>query len=187
MSDFPPPDLSNATSDLYRAILLRDPDAAGMAYFTARLREHGLRRVLEEFLASDEYRALSRTGPNPDLNWGPKMQIQVDLSDAQIDRLWDHVSQVWTGLGTSDPFWSVLTDERYRAANMSNVTIVEEFYASGIGDVEYLRAFLSRADLALTPDMVVAEYGCGLGHECRLVLFHYRAAAQSATSDPRCS
>jgi SAM-dependent methyltransferase len=97
------------------------------------------------------------------------MQIQVDLSDVQIDRLWDHVSQVWTGLGTSDPFWSVLTDERYRRANMSDVTIVEEFYASGIGDVDYLRAFLSRADLALTPDMVVAEYGCGLGRVTRFL------------------
>jgi SAM-dependent methyltransferase len=169
MSDFPPLDLSNATSDIYRAILLRNPDAAGMVHFTARLREHGLRRVLEEFLASEEYRALSRTGPNPDLNWGPKMQIQVDLSDAQIDRLWDHVSQVWTGLGTSDPFWSVLTNERYRRANMSDVATVEEFYASGIGDVDYLRAFLSRADLALTPDMVVAEYGCGLGRVTRFL------------------
>lgn len=83
MSDFPPPDLSNATSDLYRAILLRDPDAAGMAYFTARLREHGLRRVLEEFLASDEYRALSRTGPNPDSS----RVANADIAPPNPDRI----------------------------------------------------------------------------------------------------
>jgi tRNA (mo5U34)-methyltransferase len=180
MSAFPPPDLSNATSDIYRAILLRDPDLAGMAHYTARLREHGLRRVLEEFLACDEYRALSRTGPNPDLNWGAKMKIQFDLSNAQIDRLWDHVSQVWTGLGTSDPFWSVLTNERYRRPKMSDVAIMEEFYASGIGDVDYLRAFLNRADLTLTPDMVVAEYGCGLG---RVTRFLARASARVLAFD----
>jgi SAM-dependent methyltransferase len=81
----------------------------------------------------------------------------------QLDQLWDHVSHVWTGLGTSDPFWSVITGERYRRANMSDATVVEEFYSTGITDLNYLRAFLDRADIALTPDMVVAEYGCGLG------------------------
>jgi SAM-dependent methyltransferase len=164
MSDYEVQDPRSAVSDIYRAILRRDPDPAGMDLYTAMLEQQGLRRVIESFLASEEYRgALSLKGPNLELNWRPKMSIQLDLSDTQLDQLWDHVSQVWTGLGTSDPFWSVLTGERYRRANMSDTAMVEEFYASGIMDLHYLRAFLNRADLALTPDMVVAEYGCGLG------------------------
>jgi SAM-dependent methyltransferase len=156
-------DPRNAVSDLYRAILQRDPDPSGMDHNAAKLGQLGLRRVIEDFLGCEEYRNLSPSGPAPDLNLRPKMRIQLNLSDKQLDLLWNHVSQVWTGLGTSDPFWSVLTGERYRKSNMTNAAIVEEFYASGIEDLNYLRAFLSRADLALTPHMVVAEYGCGLG------------------------
>jgi SAM-dependent methyltransferase len=169
-----------AVLDIYHAILQRDPDPAGMAHYGAKLGRQGLRQVIEEFLACEEYRALSPSGPDPGLNWQPKMSIQLDLSDTQLDQLWDHVSQVWTGLGTSDPFWSVLTSERYRKSNMSGSAKVEEFYASGIADLNYLCAFLSRADLALTPHMVVAEYGCGLG---RVTPFLARAAGRVLAFD----
>lgn len=162
-------DPRDAVSAVYRAILRRDPDPNGLALYTAVLAQEGLQRVLETFLTCPEYRALSRQGPNPDLNWESKMSIQRDLSDGQMDQLWDHVSTVWTGLGSLDPYWSVLTDERFRATNMSDLAIVEEFYGSGIGDLKYLRAFLDRADLELRSDMVVAEYGCGLGRVTRFL------------------
>src|ERR1700692_490459 len=99
----------DAVSDIYRAFLRRDPDPDGMAHYTAMLGQQGLRRVVEAFLVSEEFRALSPRGPSPELNWRPKMPIQLDLSDTQMGQLWDHVSQVWTRLGSTDPFWSVLT------------------------------------------------------------------------------
>jgi SAM-dependent methyltransferase len=93
--------------------------------------------------------------------------VQLDLTGPELDRLWNHVRQVWTDLGTSDPFWSVLTSERYSKSNMDDAAVVEEFYGSGVGDLDYLRAYLDRAGVALPPDVVVAEYRCGLGRVTR--------------------
>ena len=156
-------DPRNATIDIYQAMLHRDPDPEGMARYTYMLEQQGLLKVLQEFLTCNEFQEFSLRGPDPTLNWGRKMPVDLDLTDVQMDQLWSHVSEVWTGLGISDPFWSVLADERYRKANMSDAAILEEFYSSGIADVNYLRAYLQRANLALTADMVAAEYGCGLG------------------------
>ena len=180
MPNYIVPDPKDAVSDIYRAILRRNPDPDGMSYFAAVLGNQGLREVIEQFLSCKEYLAISARGFNERLNWGPKMSVQLDLSDAQLDQLWGHVSQVWTDLGTSDPFWSVLTSDRYRKANLDDGAIVEEFYASGIADLDYLRAYLSRADVALTPNMVVAEYGCGVG---RLTPFLARVARRVLAFD----
>jgi SAM-dependent methyltransferase len=180
MPDYLIGDQRDAVSDIYRAILRRDPDPEGMSHFAAMLGKQGLREVIEQFLASREYRALSAPGFNERLNWGLKMPVELNLSDAQLDQLWDHVSQVWTRLGISDPFWSVLTSDRYRKANINDATILEEFYASGVSDLDYLRAYLSRADVALTPDMVVAEYGCGVG---RVTPFLARVAGRVLAFD----
>lgn len=150
-------------SALYGAFLRRAPDGEGLAFHKARFKEAGFQALIESFLYSAEYGSSKMTAPSLDLNWAPPMRVQTDLANAELDRLWTHVGEVWTSYGVTDPYWSVLTDDRFRNANMEKRDVLEAFYSSGINDVNYLRAFLTRAGLALRPDMVVAEYGCGVG------------------------
>jgi SAM-dependent methyltransferase len=91
------------------------------------------------------------------------MRIDLDPAPQQMARLWAHVGATWACLGQEDPYWSVLTDPRFRIANMSDAAVLEQFYTSGQGDLKRLDAWLRRNGLALRSDMVCAEYGCGVG------------------------
>ncbi len=156
-----------SASELYRALLRREPDEEGMKLYAGKINSFGLASVVREFLASDEYRQHSLGAPSLDLNWGPSMLVQTELTSDQLDTLWQHVQQVWTNLGVIDPFWSVLSSEKYRKSNMDDQSALEEFYASGISDINYLKAYLNRSGLSLGPDIIAAEYGCGLGRVTR--------------------
>jgi SAM-dependent methyltransferase len=163
-----PNDAEDCVKDIYRALLKREPDIDGLRLFSDRLRSTGLRAVLQDFLMSDEFMA-KREFPQHDLNSMAPMAVQTSLSAQALDGLWAHVARVWTGLGKKDPYWSVLTDERYRTSNMTDASIVEEFYASGETDLQYFSAFLARSGLLWKPDMIAAEYGCGLGRVTRFL------------------
>jgi len=162
-----PAQAEEAASELYRALLKREPDEEGMKLYARRINSFGLASVVREFLASDEYCQHSLVAPSLDLNWGPSMPVQTELPSDQLDTLWQHVQQVWTNLGVIDPFWSVLSSEKYRKPNMDDQSTLEDFYASGISDINYLKAYLNRSGLSLGPDIVAAEYGCGLGRVTR--------------------
>jgi SAM-dependent methyltransferase len=181
MADYIVPNPRDAVIDIYRAILQREPDPGGLASFAGMLGKQGLRPVLRQFLESSEYRStLVQAPPSRELSLAGRMEVELNLSDQELDRLWDHVSAVWTELGNADPFWSVLTNERYKRANLTDDAIIEEFYATGSWDFSYLKAYLDRAELTLTPDMVVAEYGCGVG---RVTPFFARAAGSVLAFD----
>ncbi len=156
-------------SALFGLLLKREPEPAALAFYAGRLRRYGLGVVLEAIVKSPEYREKSLRAPDLGLSAEPRLAVETDLALEQLDALWRHVSQVWTSLGVTDPYWSVLTDERYRKAAMNDAAVIDAFYASGAGDLAYLSAFLDRSGLALRPDMVLAEYGCGVGRVTRLL------------------
>jgi SAM-dependent methyltransferase len=131
-------------------------------HFLRKVSEYGPAVVLNDFILSPEFR---RAPPITDpivYKSGPPMQVQTRVAPEELDRLWDHVSGVWSQLGEEDPFWSVVTEERYRSAKSSEA-LRSEFYASGRWDIDRLEAWLARAGLSTSMFPVVAEYGCGLG------------------------
>jgi SAM-dependent methyltransferase len=149
-------------ASLYRAILNREPDPGGLASHTRRLEEGGcLDDIVRAFVASPEARSKEGVSLGP-LDRAPPNPIQFDLSAEQRETLWQHVSRVWSRLGQDDPYFSVLTANDFRVANLSAAT-VERFYDSGEGDIQRAEQYLARHGLQLPRDGCCLDYGCGLG------------------------
>lgn len=68
----------------------------------------------------------------------------------------------WSLIGESEPFWGVLTHDRYRSDKLDDKAI-EEFYATGVADVEHVVARL-RASSGM-PEKIgrVCDFGSGVG------------------------
>src|SRR5687768_3754620 len=68
----------------------------------------------------------------------------------------------WESLGTTDPYWAVVTDDRYRFHNLTAENIAQ-FFATGERDVANVFAAIGKH---ITPDFAPArtlDFGCGVG------------------------
>ena len=157
-------DLATAQS-LHQAVLGREPSAAEVERYRALLLSgEDLGSLVGHLLRSREFAArafqlhdrfpLDRAGPTG---------VDTRCDEEQMRALWHHVATVWDNYGRTDPYWSVLTSEQWRAANMSREGALEQFYASGESDLQRLQAWLDRNGLTVGEDAVCAEYGCGVG------------------------
>jgi SAM-dependent methyltransferase len=142
---------------VYRALLKRDPESeevikSKVANFST------LEALIKAFLESAEFRRKSFPISSP--LWPD--EVIESLSDSEEDankQLQRTISQ-WQHLGETDPFWSVLTDERFRMSNFSDHE--DEFWNSGISEVEKLDTKLEELGLSLSGQHCL-ELGCGTG------------------------
>jgi predicted TPR repeat methyltransferase len=77
----------------------------------------------------------------------------------------------WRSIGEDEPYYGVLTDSKFRRANLTPEAI-EAFYASGVGDVHFIVDRIRGKWPDFAPSLAV-DFGCGVG---RLV-FPMRAYA----------
>jgi len=146
----------------YRVLLGREPDAAGREMHERRLQAgDSVDTVLQGFVASTEF-ALRHPAILLSHENLPKNLIQLGLSERQRERMWQHVRETWSRLGRDDPYFSVVTSEQFRLAQMSPHAI-ERFYDSGQVDVRRVEAALLRHGRELPRGGVCVDYGCGLG------------------------
>jgi SAM-dependent methyltransferase len=150
---------------LYEAFLKRRPEDSALAHWREQLQNPGnLQSVIASFLHSQEFRARHPNFANPfEYDLSPEQDIEAEVDEALLGQIWTHIENTWSKLGSEDPYYSVITDPRYRRAEMSDAGVLYEFYNSGKGDVERLERWIERSALALKPDAVLAEYGCGVG------------------------
>jgi SAM-dependent methyltransferase len=156
----------HVVTSIYEALLQRAPDSAGLKLYVDQLSAgESLTELLRKFLRSEEFLNISKlpTAPSFPLDGAPPMSIQISFSVAERRAMWDHIAEVWSNFGKTDPFWSVLTEERWRARHMNNEQILTRFYLTGEGEVRRLDAWLKRNGLDLGPEAICAEYGCGVG------------------------
>ena len=71
----------------------------------------------------------------------------------------------WERLGAEEPYFAVLTDERFLRENLTPEA-VEELYASGERDVESFLALASRVRGEAPAPRNALELGCGVGRLC---------------------
>lgn len=94
------------------------------------------------------------------LTWPPaRVDVTVDL--ATLQAMIQRVEANFRHMGETDPHWSVLTDERFRAANIANTEA--EFYESGREPVDELIITLERCGINPRRFRTCFELGCGLG------------------------
>lgn len=117
------------------------------------------RPVVDIFYECDKFR-----GEIFDFN-NPQMKID-EIDDAQMDKLFERTAEQWSKLGDSEPYWSVLTKNKYLSKNISK-QYLQDFYMSGEKRCDKLINTLIRngriKDEQEASQLVVTEIGCGCG------------------------
>jgi SAM-dependent methyltransferase len=158
-------DEQQVVTGLYRSLLMREPDQGGLSTYMGELkRGEAVEQVIAYFVQSPEFRGkISRLSPPNPLSEAPPMRVGLQLSDDESRLLWDHVARTWSSLGTADPYWSVLTNPRWKAERMTQAEVLDAFYDTGRHDIATLDRWFERNGIATGPLEVCAEYGCGVG------------------------
>jgi SAM-dependent methyltransferase len=87
--------------------------------------------------------------------------VNLALDGAQADALTARVESVWSRYGREEAFFSVLTNPRYLSLTLEDRD-VEEFYATGVAEVDRFLAICRRNDVEPQAAWSVLELGCGV-------------------------
>jgi SAM-dependent methyltransferase len=79
----------------------------------------------------------------------------------QMRQMFARIQEQWTALGESEPYWSVLTNPRFKMDRFEDNRT--DFFQSGARNVDAVRAALLRCRVALPEDAICVELGCGVG------------------------
>lgn len=80
----------------------------------------------------------------------------------------DSVRRVYERLGSEDPLWAVLTDDRFRYNNWDP----ERFFATGRAEVDEVMAALERDGLQVARRAAL-DFGCGVGRLSQALCQHF--------------
>lgn len=144
-----------------------DRDAENDAVVQEKLARFGDTLALrDEFLRCSEYRQR-----NPEIVKStmagdePPMHVDEQCSAQQLRKLFDRVKRTWQQLGETEPFWSTLVCDRYRAPVV--IRALDEFFQSGRHSAEVLKATLRRNGDNPSRFRTILEFGCGVGRVTR--------------------
>lgn len=184
----PAPDAEEQVRLAFRVVLGRDADDDGLAVYAAHLRTgQDLPWLLQTLSESAEFHSSQLPPPEPRaapradipqleaahiLSHRLPMLIDASCTETELQQLWDHVASTWSALGASEPHWSVLTQDHFRTGTVGEVELTA-FYATGDSELERLNAWLARNGLAVAPDALCAEFGCGVGRITRSLARQY--------------
>src|SRR5271163_1555738 len=77
----------------------------------------------------------------------------------------------WKTLGNLDPYYSVLTDPKFKLAKIDGPAR-DEFFATGVQHVDYLLDAL-KADFGFAPHGKALDFGCGVGRITKALAAHF--------------
>jgi 2-polyprenyl-3-methyl-5-hydroxy-6-metoxy-1,4-benzoquinol methylase len=147
----------------YRLILGREPensrvveDILSSVSDIKQLRTHFLSS--QEFMqkaANIQIRKSIKT-----LGWA-KIEVEIDVNQDELRQMVSHVESTWAGLGGEEPFWSVLTNDKFKAASIEENK--ESFYRSGEGSAELFVGTAQRCGIDIFQFKDCFELGCGVG------------------------
>ncbi len=149
----------------YRLFLDREPEHVKVV--DEKLKSClSIRELRQEFLNSDEFKKNNPSIYKPSLNGDePKMYVEHSCSEHDLQRIFDHIQNSWQYLGETEPYWSVLTSDKFLQSNIEQHK--DTFYESGKQDVENLFKTLERNGVNYSSYRKCLEYGCGLGRVTR--------------------
>jgi 2-polyprenyl-3-methyl-5-hydroxy-6-metoxy-1,4-benzoquinol methylase len=121
-----------------------------------------LRRI---FIDSDEYQQQNRLPVSVPFRDLGAVLIETDCQPEDMQKITDRIAREWRKFGDERPHWSVLTGDEYLPENIG--ATMDQFYASGLADVNRLLKGVERSGLPTDRFGKVLDFGCGVG---RLVL-----------------
>jgi SAM-dependent methyltransferase len=145
----------------YRAFLGRDCESPAAA--ASHLSDApSLWTLIERFRISPEARRQNVYIASQQIHHDQDARgVNLALDDAQADALAAQVESVWSRYGREEAFFSVLTNPRYLSRTLKDQDI-EEFYATGVTEVDRFQAICRRNDVEPRSAWSVLELGCGV-------------------------
>jgi len=167
----------------YRWILGREPESEAVIR-SAQRGYTNTEQLRRNFLRSEEF----TTGLDPsvkafrpyDLDPGG-LPIDVTCEPQVRSELLAHMERTWTQLGKEDPYWSVLSHDRYQRASFAEHE--EAFWDSGQTDLVRLQRWLVRNQITLPANATCLEYGCGTGRVTRWLSQEFASVVACDISD----
>ncbi|KUO60169.1 MAG: hypothetical protein APF80_16695 [Alphaproteobacteria bacterium BRH_c36] len=151
----------------YRVLLEREPENTSVVEEAAASMESA-EEILKHFSTSTEY--IEKLGAPGYLSavavgrGARRQSIETHTSLDNMQALFERVRKQWSKLGETEPYWSVLTDERYRMSTIERHQ--DSFEASARNEMALFDAALDRC-FTNPPKGVCLELGCGVGRATR--------------------
>ncbi len=162
----------------YRAFLGREPESA--AVVEQKLRAcSSLEELARHFAASEEFR--TRVAQWAPLTW-PGLRVDDEAEGEDLARIHAHVRGVWSRLGATEPYWSVLSAERFQRASFESSKA--EFFGSGAATVDTVLSVLERNGIVPADLRTVNELGCGVGRVTRWLAQRFPQVVACDVSSP---
>ena len=146
---------------LYRLLLGREPESIDVVKLHAEAAQDE-KELLRHFLGSTEFlgRGLmpSFVGRyiHPD-----HLPVDESATPEQLKQMLVGITEKWVQHGNTEPYWSVLTQERFRSSNID--VSRDQFYASGHGNVNNAIRAVRRAGVDPAGFRTAIDFGCGVG------------------------
>lgn|ERR1700688_1108741 len=149
----------------YNTILGRPPESE--VVIDAKLSHANIWDLIRTLTNSAEFkqRLKSQSSDYYHLAWrrlAPPLAIDCGIqTDEAYARLENRIRQTWERLGTEEPYFSVITDQRFLMRERAPDR--QAFYDLGKGDAELVLSMLARAQVDSRKLRTCVEYGCGVG------------------------
>ena len=153
----------DAVTWAYRLFLDREPETSEVIEDKV-LRLSDTKGLRESFFGCNEFKNIHPVQlRTPMSGHEPRLSIDLELSDEDLQSLLRHIQETWQQLGKTEPYWSVLSNKKYLSSNMQDPATREAFYSSGRPEMERVIKTLKRNGIELSTLQSCVEYGCGLG------------------------
>jgi SAM-dependent methyltransferase len=151
----------------YRLLLGREPENRDVVLSKVRHFQN-LGDLRQDIFGSPEFLSklgASRTvgaidaGTKP-LNW-PPMPVETEVPQATLNRMMARIEREFLDLGSVEPHWSVLTEDRFRSENIE--MNLRAFYETGETALSGIMDSAARCGIDMSGFCNCFELGCGLG------------------------
>jgi|688.fasta_scaffold1555956_1 hypothetical protein len=113
---------------VYRALLNREPESPAVIKYQQEAHKT-LDSLISAVLMSPEF-MFNEGRVRIDKLGMSNGKIDVIADNSQLMQLFERTARQWTALGEQDPYWSVLSDDKYRKRNFDQYST--EFWDSGV-------------------------------------------------------
>ncbi len=108
----------------------------------------------------------------------PKIPVETEVSAEVLDQMFERIHKEWDHLGTTEPYWSVVTQPQYYQAEFESHR--EQFFTSGNHSCKLFLAALRRCGVNPAQLNTCLEIGCGVG---RVTAYLAEAFSQVIATD----
>jgi SAM-dependent methyltransferase len=146
----------------YRLILGREPESSAAVQNVVG-KEIPFTEMRDAFLRSVEFRqnVIGRIGGMlKPLDWDAN-PVETEVDDDTLALLYAHVEQVWSNLGSAEPHYSVLTNQKFKSGQFEQHAA--EFVSSGTNSLRVFQKTLERNSINVSQFRDCFELGCGVG------------------------